>query len=43
MSGMALGPTQPLIQGVLGFFPGVKWLGCDIHNSLPYTTEVKDE
>ena len=29
----ALGPTQPPIQRILGFFWGVKWPGCEINHS----------
>ena len=29
----SLGPTQPPIQRVLGFFLGVRWLGCEINHS----------
>jgi hypothetical protein len=33
----ALGPTQPPIQWV----PGVKQLGCEADNSLPFSAKVK--
>lgn len=37
------GPPIFLSKAYWGSYPGVKWLGCDIHRSLPYTTEVKDK
>ena len=35
-----LGPTQPPIQSVSGFAPGVKPSGCEVDNSV---VEVKNE
>ena len=39
----ALGPTQPSIQGVPGFFSGVKWTGLEVSHSSPSIVEVKIE
>jgi len=39
----ALGPTQPPVQWVLGFYPGVKRPGHDVGHSSPSTAEVKGE
>jgi len=30
-----------VFSGYLVFFPGVKWLGCEIDHSLPSAVEVK--
>jgi hypothetical protein len=43
VSRTALGPTQPLIQWVLGALSlGVKQLGCEADHSPPYSAEVKE-
>jgi hypothetical protein len=43
MSRMALGPTQPPIQWVLGSLSlGVKWPGHEADHSPPSTAEVKN-
>ena len=42
LSRLALGPTQPPTQGVLGPSRGVKWLGCGIDHPLPSSAEVKE-
>jgi hypothetical protein len=42
-SRMALGPTQPHIQWVLGALSlGVKWPGCEAEHSHPSSAEVKN-
>jgi hypothetical protein len=43
MSRLAPGPTQPLIQWVLGtIFPRVKWPGREADHSRPSSDEVKN-
>jgi hypothetical protein len=39
----ALGPTQPRIQWVLGFFPGGKVAGDEVDHSPPSSVKVKNE
>ena len=39
----ALGPTQPSIQWVSGFFPGVKRPGREVNHSPPSSVEVNNE
>jgi hypothetical protein len=36
-----MGPTQPPIQWIKSYIPGVKWLGCEIDHSHPPSAEVK--
>jgi hypothetical protein len=38
-----LGPIQPTIQWIPGFFPGQEWQRHDADNSPPSSTEVKNE
>jgi len=37
-----LGPTQPPLQWVLGYSPGVKQAGRGIHHPPPSSAEVKE-
>jgi len=39
---LALGPNQPTIQWVLGFFPGVKRPGRGVGYPSPSSAEVKE-
>jgi hypothetical protein len=39
----ALGPTQPPIKWIPGFFAGVKHLGYEVDRSPPFSAEVKNE
>jgi hypothetical protein len=39
----ALGPTQPPIQWVPKFYPGVKRPGCDVDHWLPSSAEVNNK
>jgi hypothetical protein len=39
----ALGPTQPLIQWVMGLFPGGKQLGRSVDRPPPSCAEVKEK
>jgi hypothetical protein len=43
LSRLALGPTQPPVQWVLGLFPGVKWPGCGIDNPPHLALRLKKE
>ena len=43
MSIPALGPTQPPLQWVTGFFPGVEQPGLFVDNSVPFSAEVKND
>jgi len=43
MSRLALGPSQPPIQRVMGYFLRVKQPGCEVDYSSPYRAEVKNE
>ena len=39
----ALGPTQPRVQWVPGFFfPGVKWPGRGVNHQPPSSADVKE-
>jgi hypothetical protein len=40
-SSLALGPTQPPVQLVPGFFPGSKAVSRDVDHSSPLSTEVE--
>jgi len=40
---MGSGPSQPTIQGIPGFFPGVKQPGREAEHSLPPSAEVRNE
>jgi len=40
-SSLALGPTQPPVQWILGFFTGSKVVRRDVDASSPPSTEVK--
>lgn len=41
LSSLALGPTQSLVQWILGFFPGSKEVRRDFDHSSPLSTEIK--
>jgi hypothetical protein len=41
LSSLALGPTQPPVQWVPGFFRGSKVVRHDVDHSSPPSTEVK--
>jgi hypothetical protein len=43
LSKLVLGPTQPPIQGVLGFFPRGKTVGLEVDHSPASSAEVKNE
>jgi hypothetical protein len=43
MSRLGLGLTQPPIQWVPGFFPGIKQLGNKVNHSHPYSAKVKND
>jgi hypothetical protein len=38
----AVAPTQPSVQGILGFFPGVSRLGLGVGHEHPSKAEVKE-
>jgi hypothetical protein len=40
---MVFGPSQSTIQGIPGFFPGVKQPGREANHSLPSSSEVRNE
>jgi hypothetical protein len=40
---MSFGPSHPTIQGIPGFFPGVKQPGREADHSLPSSTEMRNE
>lgn len=42
-SRLAMGPTQPPVQWVPGFFPGGKGSGAWLWPPTPYCVEVKNE
>ena len=43
MSRLAPGPFHLSIQWVPGFFPDVKWQGCDLDDACPSVANVKKE
>jgi len=40
---MGCGPSHPTIQGIPGFYPGVKQPGREAEHSLPPSAEVRNE
>jgi len=41
-SKMALGPTQPPVQWILGHYWGVKLLGCGVNHPTPPSAKIQE-
>jgi len=43
ISTLAVGPNQPTIQEIPGFFRGVEWPGHEVNHKPPSSAKVKNE